>query len=134
MHSSVRVCMGMAISTAKSSCLLQTASSSSLAKRPVPVMRAWFHCRCFERASDPNLINSWVAGALDSAWRAVDQYINLNESVLPPGTQAKFYDTWGPTEYWDESSNKDLVKQNKKLMDRHLVIALHKSGVRLPKK
>jgi len=133
MRSSVRVCTGTVISTTSSSSPPQTASSSSLAKLLVPVMRTSILWRPFERASDPNLINSWVAGGLDSAWRAVDQYINLNQSILPPGTQEKFHTTWGSTEYLDETSNKKLVEQNRKLMERHLVIALHKSGIRIPK-
>ena len=95
-------------------------------------MRTLILCHLFERASDPNLINSWVAGGLDSAWRAVDQYINLNQNILPPGIQEKFHTMWGSTEYMDEASNKELVELNRKLMERHLVIALHKSGVRLP--
>jgi hypothetical protein len=77
--------------------------------------------------SDPNFINSWVAGALDSAWRAVDYYLQANheESV-----RKKFHEHWGETEYWDEASNKELVELNHKLAERHLVIALYKSGVK----
>ena len=75
-----------------------------------------------------SLIDSWVAGALDSAWRAVDQYLALN---LPNDVREKFWDLWGPTEYWDEAGNQELVELNRKLMDRHLVIGLHKDGVRL---
>ena len=80
-------------------------------------------------ASDTNLINSWVAGALDSAWRAVDQYLAYNY----PGSdwQKNFWDLWGETEYWDEKSNIDLVKLNRKLAERLLVIALYKGGVKL---
>ena len=88
----------------------------------------------FGCASDLTLIDSWVAGALDSAWRAVNQHLNLNQENLPPGTLEKFYELWGETEYWDEASDKDLVALNRKLMDRHLVIGLHKSGARLPAK
>ena len=73
-------------------------------------------------------IDSWVAGALDSAWRAVDQHLALN---LPEDVRQKFWDLWGPTEYWDEADNQELVELNRKLMDRHLVIGLHKDGVRL---
>ena len=100
----------------------------------MPAMRTWIICHSFEGASDPSLINSWVAGGLDSAWRAVDQYINLNQHILPPGIQEQFYKTWGSTEYMDETSNKELVELNRKLMERHLVIALHKSGIRIPGK
>ena len=71
-------------------------------------------------------MHSWVVGALDSAWRAVDQYLAIN---LPEKRQS-FWDKWGPTEYWDESSNPELVQLNRKLMERHLVISLHKDGVR----
>lgn len=88
----------------------------------------WIHCRSFEHTSDLNLINSWVAGALDSAWRAVDQYLSLNQ---PKTVQEKFWDMWGATEYWDEGSDKELIKLNRDLADRHLEIALHNSGVKL---
>ena len=77
-------------------------------------------------ASDPDFINSWVGGALDSAWRAVDQYLALNH---PESVRQEFWDLWGPTEYLDEASNKELVDLNRELAERHLVIALHKSGV-----
>lgn len=76
--------------------------------------------------------HAWIAGALDSAWRAAYQYISANEKVLPVGTLEKFYAEWGTTEYWDETTNKELVEENRKLMERHLVIGLHKSGVRIP--
>lgn len=77
--------------------------------------------------TDSILIGSWVAGALDSAWRAVDQYLNLNHSE---SLREKFWDLWGKTEYWDETSDKDLIKLNRELMDRHLVIGLWKDGIR----
>jgi len=54
--------------------LLQRASSSL---RPVSATRVWIHCQSLGHASDPNFINSWVAGALDSAWRAVDKSLPL---------------------------------------------------------
>ncbi|KAF9645107.1 amine oxidase [Thelephora ganbajun] len=72
--------------------------------------------------------HAWVAGALDSAWRAVDQYLSLNQ---PDSVRQTFWDLWGPTEYWDEASDEELVNLNRKLADRHLVIGLHKSGIRL---
>jgi len=72
--------------------------------------------------------HAWVVGALNSAWRAVDQYLSLNH---PDSIREKFWKLWGPTEYWDEASDKELVELNRRFMDRHLVIALHKSGVRL---
>ena len=92
-------------------------------------MRTSIHFWSFERASDPNFIDSWVAGALDSAWRAVNQYLLLNQ---PQSVQEKFWELWGPTEYWDEASNKELIELNREFMERHLVIALHKSGIMLP--
>ena len=88
-------------------------------------MRTLFHHRSPERASDPSFIHSWVAGALDSAWRAVDQYLALNR----PDDRPEFWRKWGSTEYWDETTNKDLVKLNHDLTDRHLVISLVKSGL-----
>jgi len=96
----------------------------SFAGEATSVMRTWSRCPSFERASDPTLINSWVAGALDSAWRAVDQYIDLNQKVLPPGIQGEFHAKWGSTEYWDETSNEGLVELDRKLMERYLEIGL----------
>ena len=58
-----------------------------------------------------------------------DQYLNLNQ---PEDVRKTFWDKWGPTEYWDEASDKEFVELDRELMDRHLVIALYKSGVRLP--
>ena len=117
--------MGKVISTVNSSCLPQTANSSSPARRPVPVTRTWIHCPSFEYASDPTIINSWVAGALNSAWRAVDQYLDTNKIILPSGIRKTFHDKWGKTEYWDEASDRDLVEQNRKLMKQQLVIGLY---------
>ena len=93
-------------------------------------MRMYIHSQSRWRASDPNFTNSWVAGALDSAWRAVYQYLSLYQ---PESVMQAFYNEWGSSEYWDETSDEALVEQNRELMERHLVIALHKSGVRLPK-
>ena len=92
-------------------------------------MGMWVCCQFFGRASDQNLINSWVAGALDSAWRAVNQYLYLNHNKK---VRKDFYAKWGRTEYWDEAYNNELFKLNRRLTKRHLVIALHKNGVRLP--
>ena len=100
----------------------------------MPVTRTWIYCRSFKHDSDPTLTDSWVAGALDSAWRAVDQYLNLNKENLPSGILKKFYELWGKTEYLDEASDDDLVEQSRKLMERHLVIDLHNSGFKLPAK
>jgi len=126
--------MGTVISTVNSSCLPRAVNSSSPVRRPAPVTRTWIRCPSFERASDPTLINSWVAGALDSAWRAVDQYLNIHKIILPPGTPKKFYKLWGETEYWDEDSNNDLAKSDRRLMKRQLVIGLHEPGASLPAK
>jgi hypothetical protein len=97
----------------------------------VLAMRTWIQSQFSGCASDPNLIGSWVAGALDSAWRAVDQYLTLHHANLPAGVQEKFWANWGRTEYWDESSSDELVELNRKLTERHLVISLYKSGVTL---
>jgi len=75
--------------------------------------------------------HGWVAGALDSAWRAVNQYLLLHHDER---TLKKFYDEWGKTEYWNEADDDELVELNRKLTERHLVISLHKSGVRLEQK
>ena len=131
MRSLVRVCMGAVTPTTNFSSPPRLANSSSLARRPVLAMRMWIYRQSFGCTSnpDPIVINSWVAGALDSAWRAVDQYLSINQS---PSVQKKFWELWGPTEYWDEASDKGLVELNRKLMERHLVIALYRSGVRVP--
>ena len=95
----------------------------------MPVMRTWIYCRssiCF----DPNSVQSWIAGALDSAWRAVNQYLALHHPKSQ--YQKDFWKLWGKTEYWDEASNEGLVESDRKLMERNLVIALHKDGV-MPK-
>ena len=115
--------------TAKCFSLQLSGNCSSLVKRPVPAMRAFLDNRSSERASDQDFVHSWVAGALDSAWRAVDQYLALHH---PTSLRDKFWEKWGTTEYWDETSNKDLVKLNHDLTDRHLVISLVKSGLALP--
>ena len=86
-----------------------------------------------ECASEPNLINSWVAGGLDSAWRAVDQYLKLHKDKLPKGIRKIFHEKWGSTEYMDEVPHHRLGKKNRELMKRHLVIALYNSGIRMPK-
>lgn len=75
-------------------------------------------------------MNSWVAGALDSAWRAVDQYLALHRDK---SLRDKFWNLWGPTEYWDEATNKELVDLNHTLTERHLVISLYRSGITLEK-
>ena len=123
--------MGTGTPTVKSSCLPQTANSSSPVRRPVPVTRTWIRCPSFDRVSEPTLANSWIAGALDSAWRAVEQYLNINKIILPPGMPKKFHDSWRETEYWDEDSNNNLAKSDKELMKRQLVIGLYEPGTTL---
>ena len=90
-------------------------------------MRALFHHRSSGRASDQHLIDSWVAGALDSAWRAVDQYLCLNYD--DQCIQETFWNNWGFTEYLDEQLNPGLITWNRELTERHLVISLVKSGL-----
>ena len=92
-------------------------------------MGVWPHSPNLLRGSDPSPTHSWVTGALDSAWRAVDQYLALNhaESHL----RKEFWRLWGETEYWDEASDEKMVKLNRELTERHLVIALYKDGVTL---
>ena len=87
-------------------------------------------CWSFGCASNPRIFNSWVAGALNSAWRAVEQYLTLNQ----PDSLEAFWRLWGPSEYWDEASDSELVGLSRKLLRRHLVIALHQSGFRIPSK
>jgi len=70
---------------------------------------------------------AWVAGALDSAWRAVDQY--LGENHPRSSWQKEFWKKWGETEYWNEKSNPDLVDLNRKLEERLLVTALYEDGL-----
>lgn len=77
--------------------------------------------------SDPNFIYSWVAGALDSAWRAVNQYFLVNDRKSD--LHKKFKELWGETEYWDDDCHDGLAEANHKLMKRAVVIALDKDGV-----
>ena len=91
----------------------------------MPLMRTWIHHRFTGCYPYPNLINSWVVGSLDSAWRAVHQYLTLHR----PDLWDKFRLQWGATEYWDENSNEDLVKSYRDLMERHLTIVLQKNGI-----
>ncbi|KAF8638781.1 hypothetical protein AX16_010432 [Volvariella volvacea WC 439] len=46
--------------------------------------------------------HAWVVGALDSAWRAVNEYLTLNYQQLLP----KFYAEWGTNEEWTKKSTK----------------------------
>ena len=87
-------------------------------------MGMWIHCWPFGCAFDPDIFNSWVAGALDSAWRAVDNYLALNH---PEEVREKFWKLWGPTEYWDEDP--ELIKLHRELLDQHLAITLHEAGI-----
>lgn len=52
----------------------------------------------------------WVAGALDSAWRAVYQYLSLHNPVRLP----EFLLNWGPSEYWSDEQ-----------LENHLRLAIH---------
>jgi len=83
------------------------------------------HGKLFFAGEATSACHAWVAGALDSAWRAVDQYLALNNE----GLRQEFWDNWGSTEYWDETSDEDLVKLNHDLTERHLVIALSRSDL-----
>ena len=76
-----------------------------------------------------NLTDRWVAGALDSAWRAVDQYLALhypdpegNSSHNP--VRMKFWESWGGSEYWDEVPDTELVEKNHKISMKNLMINL----------
>ncbi|KAF9648690.1 hypothetical protein BDM02DRAFT_2079180 [Thelephora ganbajun] len=92
--------------------------------------------------------HGWVSSALNSAWRAVDQYLTLNQ---PQSVRQEFWKLWGPTEYWDGTSDRvlvdlgrkptdghhgdlELVNLDRRLADRHLVIGLHGSGIRPSRK
>ena len=76
---------------------------------------------------DPIVVNSWVSVALDSAWRAVEQFLTINNHQLP-GVQGEFWKKWGRTEYWDEASDSGLVRKNRELQEQHLAIALNNSA------
>ena len=52
LRSLVRVCIPMAMSTARSFNLRLTANYSSLARRPVPVTRTWARCQFSDMTSD----------------------------------------------------------------------------------
>ena len=81
-------------------------------------MGMWIPCSSFGCAFDPIFFTSWVAGALDSAWRAVDYYLALNH---PSDTQKKFWDRWGSTEYWDGEE----VKQSHDITEKFLGVVAH---------
>lgn len=89
------------------------------------LMGAWIHCQSSGCGFYPNTVNSWIAGSLDSAWRAVWQYLTIHR----PDKLYDFYGLWGRTEYWDEDSDDRLVESYHNLMTRHLAIALQKDGV-----
>ena len=71
-----------------------------------------------------SVCHGWVAGALNSAWRAVDQYLLLNR---PKSYRDMFWDKWGPNEYWDNAASK-TIDQDHELTNRHLVIGLDGAG------
>ena len=146
--------MAAKMSTANFSYLPRPVNSSSPARRPVLAMRMWICYHSFGCTSnpDPIVIDSWIAGALGSAWRAIDQYLDLNDDQLP-GVREEFWKKWGRTEYLDEDklwekrdedkpsekrggteysdevSDDGSVGWGQELMERHHVIALYKSGV-----
>ena len=49
----------------------------------------------------------WVAGALDSAWRAVDQYLAINELETK---REEMHEKWGSSEYWEENQIEDHIR------------------------
>lgn len=76
------------------------------------------------------VINSWVAGALGSAWRAVDQYLSIREEEGQlPGARKKFWEEWGPSEYWDEAEDHALVDTSRGLMEEHIMLTLNNASV-----
>ena len=85
-------------------------------------MGMWIHCWPFGCAFDPGFFTSWVAGALDSAWRAVDYYLALNH---PKEVRDTFHDRWGSTEYWDDKE----VDQTHDLTKKFLGIVAHQGGI-----
>ena len=112
-----------------------TASYSLPARQPAPVMRTWTRCHPSRVAPYLALAGRWVAGALDSAWRAVDRYLALHYRDLPAesnGTpvhnpvRRKFWESWGGSEYWDEKTNEELVQRNHKVSMRNLMINVMK--------
>ncbi|EPQ57024.1 amine oxidase [Gloeophyllum trabeum ATCC 11539] len=42
--------------------------------------------------------HAWVAGALESSWRAVEMYLRLHHADLLD----KFHEKWGTSEYWED--------------------------------
>jgi hypothetical protein len=58
----------------------------------------------------------WVAGAFDSAWRAVQQFLTAFASQYGDKYMKKFTEIWGTSEYWDD-----------KMLEKHMKIALHLS-------
>lgn len=59
---------------------------------------------------DSNGYYCQVAGALDSAWRAVDQFLVVNQSQYPDRRE-EMHKTWGSSEYWDDDKEiKDHIR------------------------
>ena len=125
-----------------------TESSSSLVMRLALLMRTWIRRRSSGSGSNPDLINSWIVGSLDSAWRAIEQYLTIHD----PDLLWKFHKRWGSTEHWDEPSDHERLEDkddlsvkvfsNQRLapgkssadsyhglLERHLAIALHNDGI-----
>ncbi|KZT21397.1 FAD/NAD(P)-binding domain-containing protein [Neolentinus lepideus HHB14362 ss-1] len=51
--------------------------------------------------------HAWVAGALESSWRAVDMYLQLHHTKE---MRHKFHSLWGSSEYWPESYLQDQIR------------------------
>ena len=66
---------------------------------------------------------SWVAGALNSAWRAVLQMLMAHPELNPnPGQDiiAKFKAEWGDSEEWDQRDLAKITQINAKLAQMNL--------------
>ena len=92
-------------------------SSLSREKLQVPVTREHPSYNMIYLCRDQHLKKHsyrWVAGALDSAWRAVDQFLLINQ-LHHPGKREEMHKKWGPSEYWD----KDQVENHIRLGMHH---------------
>ncbi|EIN12605.1 amine oxidase [Punctularia strigosozonata HHB-11173 SS5] len=61
--------------------------------------------------------HAWVAGALDSAWNSIEQFLITYN--YPQSIRDSFHEQWGSSEYWDEQKTKNQIK-----------LGLARSGVR----
>jgi hypothetical protein len=100
---------------------LPTTSSSLPERQRVPAMRTFPDSlpACILRKN----YSSWVAGAFDSSWRAVYQFLIAFQSQYGPEYMKKFLTIWGTSEYWDDDT-----------LQNHTKVAVHLNNLAQKKK